>query len=400
VVREIVAIDLVGGPPFVDAVRRAWDDGDAVLPVDQRLPRPAREALFAAARPHRVVTEGARSVPVEAGAPPVETGTALVVATSGTTGVPKVVVHGHRSVEAHARAVHGRLGVDPGRDRWLACLPLAHLGGLGVVLRALVTGTPLDVVPGFDADLVQGAPHRLGTTLTSLVPTALDRIDPGGYRWVVLGGSADPVDRPANVVRTYGLTETGGGVVYDGRPLDGVEVRVGDGGAIALRGPVLADGLRQPDGRVEPIVDGDGWLATGDLGALGPDGRLQVEGRADELIVTGGENVWPTAVEAVLLRHPAVAEVVVVGRPDPEWGARVVAVAVAADATAPPDLMELRDHVRTELPAHAAPRQLVLVQGLPRTALGKVRRTVVAEALGSVPEWSGEPDPPGAPTGQ
>ncbi len=373
--RALVALDLPGGPAFVDALRRAWDRGDAVMPVDQRLPPPARRELLGSARPHTVVDgSAAHPTPFDPGAPLLEAGDALVVASSGSTGTPKLVVHTHHGIGAHARAVHEHLGVDPAGDRWLACLPLAHLGGLGVVLRSLVTGTPVDVLPAFDAIEVATAPARRGTTLVSLVPTALDRVDPAPFRWVVLGGSADPATRPANVVRTYGLTETGGGVVYDGVALPGVSVRVGPGGAVSIGGPTLARGLRAPSGEVAPVVGADGWLATGDLGAWTPDGRLVVHGRADDLIVTGGENVWPAAVEAALSTHPAVAEVAVAGRPDAEWGHVVVAVVVAAAGAEPPTLPELRDHVRSQLPAYAAPRRLVLVDALPRTALGKVRR--------------------------
>lgn len=392
--RDLVAIDLPGGPAFVDALRRAWDDGDAVVPVDPRLPEPARDVLVRSARPHVVVTSttttdpsGASGVdrrPLDASAPPMAGTDALVVATSGTTGAPKIIVHTRAGLAAHAAAVHDRLGVDPARDRWLACLPLAHLGGLGVVLRSLLTDTPVDVWPSFDADAVTAAPDRLGTTLVSLVPTALDRTDAQRFRWVVLGGAGDPAERAANVVHTYGLTETGGGVVYDGVPLAGTEVQIDDAGAIAVRGPSIARGSRRSDGTVDPATDVDGWLRTGDLGrwVTGPDAvaRLHVSGRADDLIVTGGENVWPSAVEAALITHPAVAEVAVAGRPDPEWGQRVVAVVVARRDHPPPTLAALRDHVAALLPATAAPRELLLVGALPRTALGKVRP-------GDLPIW-------------
>ncbi|MBX3283991.1 MAG: AMP-binding protein [Actinobacteria bacterium] len=374
--RELVALDLPGGPAFVRALQQAWDGGDAVFPLDQRLPQPARRQLLDAARPHAVV-EASGPTTWERAAPPVADDDAVVVASSGSTGAPKLVVHTHTGVAAHAWAVHQHLGVDPATDRWLACLPLAHLGGLGVVLRSIVTDTPVDVVPGFDAADVATAPAERGTTLVSLVPTALDRIDPEPFRWVVLGGSADPTDRPANVVRTYGLTETGGGVVYDGVPLPGVAVRVADDGTISIAGPTLARGLRADDGTTVPVAGADGWLATGDLGAWDDDGRLVVHGRADDLIVTGGENVWPATVEAVLATHPAVAEVAVLGRPDPAWGSAVVAVVVPVPHVDPPTLEHLRNHVRARLPAYAAPRRLVLVEALPRTALGKVARAAL-----------------------
>ncbi|QXC61677.1 AMP-binding protein [Aquihabitans sp. G128] len=339
-------------------------------------PRPGAQQLLAAARPHRVRTaDGDR--PGDPGAPTLHHTDALVIATSGTTGAPKLLVHTFDGLTAHARAVHAHLGVDADRDRWLACLPLAHLGGLGVVLRSLLTDTPVDVLPGFDAATVADAPRTLGTTLTSLVPTTLDRIDPSPYRWVVLGGSADPTVRPANVVHTYGLTETGGGIVYGGTPLPGAEVHVAADGAISLAGPMLARGRRTRDGTVVSLTDDQGWLATGDLGRWTAAGRLEVDGRADDLIVSGGENVWPATVEAALATHPKVAEVAVQGQPDPEWGQRVAAHVVPTDPADPPTLAELRAHAKATLPAHAAPRALVLSAGLPRTALGKVRRSAL-----------------------
>lgn len=351
---RLVVLEAVGTDGFVEALRQAWDDGDAVLPLDPRLPAPARADALEAARPDD----------------PVEPGDALVVVTSGTTGRPKAVVLTHGAVAASARATSARLDVDPGRDRWLACLPLSHVGGLSVVTRALVTGTPLTVQDGFDARAVESA-ARAGCTLTALVPTALTRIDPGLFRTILLGGQAPPRDRPAHVVATYGMTESGSGVVYDGVPLDGVEVRIAADGEIHLRGPMLLRCLR--DGS-DPKDDA-GWLPTGDLGSLAGDGRLQVHGRRGDLIITGGENVWPSAVERALATHPGVAEVAVTGRPDPEWGQVVVALVVASDPASPPSLSELRDCAKQTLPAFAAPRVVEVVAALPRTSIGKVRRS-------------------------
>lgn len=361
----LVAIDLPGGPAFVDALRRAWDRGDAVLPVDQRLPGPARALLLDALGPTSIVsTDGEARLD---GGRPVEPGDAVVVATSGTTGQPKGVVLTHDAVLASARATSGRLAVGP-TDHWLACLPLAHVGGLSVVLRSLLTGTRLTVLPGFDAAAVTTAAHD-GATLVSLVPTALARVDPALFRVIVLGGSRPPADRPANAVTTYGLTETGSGVVYDGRPLDGVEVRIADDGEVLLRCPMQLRAYR--DG--SSPVDAGGWLHTDDVGTIDEDGRLRVLGRRGDVIVTGGEKVWPDAVEAALAGHPAVAEVAVAGVADEEWGGRVVAwVVPRGDADV--SLDELRDHVRATLPAYAAPRELRIVRALPRTALGKVER--------------------------
>ncbi len=351
-------------PDFVTALERVWAAGDAAFPLDLRLPAAAQRAVLAAMAPARLVDADGGEHALDGGRP-VEGGDALVVATSGSTGTPKGVVLTHDAVAASAHATSRRLGVDPGRDRWLACLPLAHVGGLAVVTRALVTGTPLTVLPAPDPQAVAAA----GATLVSLVPTALARLDPAQFRVIVLGGSAPPQDLPPNAVTTYGLTETGSGLVYDGRPLDGVEVRMAPDGEILLRAPMLLRAYR--DGHDPKTADG--WFPTGDLGAWDGE-RLVVHGRRGDLIISGGENVWPEPVERVLARHPGVADVAVAGRADPEWGQRVVAYVVVAEAAPPPSLDALRDHVKQELPPWCAPRELVLLEALPRTALGKVRR--------------------------
>jgi o-succinylbenzoate---CoA ligase len=366
---RLVALDLPGGPAFVDALRAVWDRGDAALPVDQRLPAPGRAVLLDAMRPSSIIDASGDETSL-AGGYETEVGDALVVATSGTTGTPKGVVLTHDAVAASAVASSARLETVAG-DHWLACLPLSHVGGLSVVTRALHTGTRLTVLAGFDVDMVE----RSSATLVSLVPTALQRIDASRFRRILLGGAKPPGGLPPNVVTTYGMTETGSGVVYDGIPLDGVELRI-SAGEVHIRCPMLFRGYR--DGTV-PLVDGplvDGWFATGDAGHLDAEGRLVVEGRIGELIITGGENVWPQAVEAVLATHPEVRDVAVAGRPDTEWGEIVVAYVVTGDD--PPSLDELRDHVKASMPVYNAPRALVLVDEVPRTALGKIVRTTFA----------------------
>ena len=373
---ELVALDLPAGPGFVDALRAAWDAGDAVLPVDPRLPAPAAARLLDTLRPGRVVS--ARGVHRRTDGIPTEPGDARVVATSGTTGEPKGVVHTHASVEASARATSAGLGVDPASDRWVACLPLAHIGGLSVITRSLVTATPCTVLERFDPRAVEAEADN-GATLVSLVATVLGRMDVTGFRAVLLGGAAPPSELSANVVTTYGMTETGSGCVYDGRPLDGVELRIGDGsigaeGEILVRGPMLLRAYR--DGR-DPRIAG-GWLPTGDAGRLGDDGTLVVFGRIAEVIVTGAEKVWPAQVEDVLSAHPGIAEVAVWKRPDPVWGERVVAWVVPTDEAPVPELDELRDLVAAQVARWAAPRQVVVVGSLPRTPGGKVRRAELA----------------------
>jgi len=352
---RLVALDLPGGPGFVDALRDVWDRGDAALPVDQRLPRGAKAALLASMEVGVVIASSGAPVALDGGRP-VEPGDALVMSTSGSTGVPKGVVLTHAAVAASAVASSTRLGVTQD-DHWLACLPLAHVGGLAVVTRAMVMGTSLTVLPAFDPEAVLA----VGASHVSLVATALRRIDPGAFRTIVLGGAAPPSSLPENVVTTYGMTETGSGVVYDGQPLDGVDVRIDGTGQILLRGPMLLRAYR--DG-AEALADG--WLATGDVGRWLADGRLHVDGRRGDLIVTGGENVWPEPIEAVLRERPDLADVAVAGTPDEEWGQLVTAFV--------PRLETLRDAVKEQFPAYCAPRRLVVTAAIPRTALGKVRR--------------------------
>ncbi len=372
---ELVALDLPAGDDFVEGLRAAWDAGDAVLPLDPRLPPPARRRLVEAFRPSAIVDpDGHHPSP---GGRSVERGDALVVATSGTGGDPKGVVLTHDAVGASARSTSDRLEVDPGRDRWLSCLPLAHIGGLSVLTRSLLTGTPITVLDRFDPDVVERS-GAAGATLVSLVATALRRTDTSAFRAVLLGGAAPPELLPTNVVTTYGMTETGSGVVYDGLPLEDVELRIGDGsvgqpGEVLVRGPMLLRCYR--DGSDPKLVGG--WLPTGDAGRLAADGTLAVFGRMAEVIITGGEKVWPAPVEAVLSRHPGIDQVAVWKRPDPEWGERVVAWIVPRDLSAPPALGELRDLVGESLGRWAAPRELAMVESLPRTSSGKVRRAAL-----------------------
>ena len=379
---ELVALDLPGGPDFVDALQRVWDAGDAAFPIDRRLPTAEAARVMASIAPTAVIEADGERRSLEGGQPAAP-GDAVVVATSGTTGFPKGVVHTHDSVRASADATSTALNVDPSTDTWLACLPLAHIGGLAVVMRSLVTDTPVVAHDGFDAARVMEAIES-GVTLASLVTKALNEIDTTRFRTILIGGAAPPPERPSNVIATYGMTETGSGCVYDRYPLDGLEMQIASDDHIQLRGPMLLRAYRgnlDGAGFVErdPRID-DGWFDTGDLGRWRDDGLIHVEGRAGDVIVTGGEKVWPSRVEPLLEAHPGIAELAVVGRPDPDWGHQVTVVAVAAadttatGATAPPSLDELRELVKADLPVWYAPRALEWVDALPRTALGKIRR--------------------------
>lgn len=353
---------------MVDRIRRAWDEGDAIFPLDQRLPAPARAMVMDAVKPTKVATVNDET---NISGTFVETGDAVVVATSGTTGRPKAVVLTLDAVVASAQATSQRLGVTSS-DKWLACLPPSHVGGLSVILRSIVTNTPLIAVPSFSAEAYDAA-AREGATLVSLVSTALQRVDNTKFRTIVLGGARPPKDRPANTVTTYGMTETGSGVVYDGVPLENVDIEIRES-IIYLKAPMLMRVYR--DG-VSPLTH-DGWLRTGDIGAF-ENGRLTVEGREGDLIITGGENVWPEDVEAAIRTSPMVTDVCVAGVPDDEWGQLVTAWIVANEQT--PSLEDIRSHVKETLPAHCAPRHIEIVSEIPRTSLGKPKR---AELIRSV----------------
>lgn len=358
---KLTALNLPGSPDFVHALQSVWERGDAVFPLDRRLPAAAQRSMLQGFGVATVISEDGETALSDG--EPIEPGDALVIATSGSSGPPKAAVLTHAAVEASAQATSERLQVTD-NDHWLACLPLAHVGGLSVITRSLITGTTLTVIDGFDADVVSASE----ATLVSLVATALQRIDPSLFRAIVLGGARPPVDRPPHCIATYGLTETGSGVVYNGKPLNSVEIEIRDG-EVHVRGPMLLRCYR--DG-TSPLTS-DGWLPTGDLGFLRDDGSLHVEGRRGDVINTGGEKVWPDDVERQLIQHPDIHDVAVTGLPDNEWGQIVAAFVVSARPNL--SLDEIRAHCRAQLPGYALPKQLELVEAIPRTALGKIRRS-------------------------
>ncbi len=362
---ELVCLDLPAGPSFVEQINRAWDMGDAVFPLDQRLPETLRQRVLDSVAPTVVVSASGERTKLPGR--PTEPGDAVVVATSGSTGEPRGVVLTHTAIQASASATSARLGVTDA-DTWLACLPLSHVGGLSVVLRSILFGTAVQVAPSFSVDIYDSS-ARQGCTLVSLVSTALLRIDPSKYRKILLGGSPPPIQLPDNVVTTYGLTETGSGVVYDGRPLDGVDIRIVDQ-EIQLRCPMMMRQYR--DG--SSSLTTDGWLPTGDLGFFENE-LLCVSGRRSDLIVSGGENIWPHVVEQSLSTCDAIIDVCVTATVDPEWGQVVTAWVVSSNDR--PSLKQLRDHVKETLPAFCAPRLLHFVDVIPRTSLGKPIRSLL-----------------------
>jgi o-succinylbenzoate---CoA ligase len=365
------------GQAAVAMIDDVWGAGDAALPLDPTLSDAVAERIAAGLGAHAVRdADGERDL--EDGVE-VPHGTALVIRTSGTAGAARGVVISHSALDAGVAASVDRL--DAGAARWLGVLPVHHIAGLLVVLRARAAGTPPVLHDRFDAATVTGA---TAATHIALVPTMLHRlldrgVDVGRFEGILLGGAAPPPDllarataAGARVTVSYGMTETCGGCVYDGVPLDGVAVAIDPDGRVLLRGTVLADGYRV-GARLVPLRDAGGWFRSNDVGRF-DDGRLVVTGRSDDIVVSGGVNVATTEVAAVLRTHPRVADAAVIGVADAEWGLRVVAYVVATDATAPPAPEDLRAHVRATAPAAMVPRQVEVVASLPRTALGKVDR--------------------------
>ena len=361
-VKRLVALDMPANVEFANHVRNAWGAGDAVFPIDQRLPQVAKDSLVKQFKPS-VLIDGTGSIVTLANSQPTEEHDALVIATSGSTGNPKGVVHTHDSIRALLNMSQARLQTDSS-THWLLCLPVSHVAGFSVLARSIVFGNPISILPKFDEDELKAAANN-GATHVSLVPTALNRIDPAIFDTILLGGAAAPPDLPANVITTYGMTETFGGIAYNAMPLDGVEVRVTDE-HIAVRSPSLFRTYRGAN--TTDLIDR--WYQTGDSGTFA-NGVLQVFGRSDDMIITGGENVWPSAVEKIVSAIPGIKRVVVSGIDDAKWGQRVVAWIVSSNAVAP-SLENIRQHVKQQLPSFCAPSELRVVREIPTTSLGQV----------------------------
>lgn len=315
----------------------------------------------------------------------------LVVETSGSTGRPKRVVLPRAAVRASGRATAARLG---GEGAWLLALPAAYVAGAQVVCRSLAAGHAPTLVEEHDSLAAAVAAMPAVDRYVSLVPTQLRRAleDPDSLgalrdvRAVLLGGGpvdADLRERAAaagvRTVATYGSAETAGGCVYDGVPLDGVGLALAADGRIRLAGPTLFERYDgDPALTAEVLVDG--WFHTADAGRLDEDGRLQVLGRVDDVVVTGGVNVPAPAVAARLRAHPELADAEVVGVPDAEWGHRLVALVVGARV---PSLEVLRDWVGEVHPRTWAPREVLVLDAVPQLGNGKPDRQALRRLAGA-----------------
>jgi O-succinylbenzoic acid--CoA ligase len=347
------------------------------VPIDLRLRKAERAPRMAGARlvlEEPVSGSAATPVPLELEA------IATMMYTSGTTAGPKPVLLTYGNWLWNAVGSALALGLEGG-ERWLCPMPLAHVGGLSIQIRSLIYGTTVLLHERFDTAAALDAlmDPAEGVTVVSLVPTMLARLldaglrEPPSLRWALLGGG--PIapalleragEAGVPVAPTYGMTEACSQIATAGIPLFGFEVRIAADGEVLVRGPAVARGS----------LSDDGWLHTGDLGSLDEQGRLSIEGRKADTIVSGGENVAPVEVEAALLEHPAVADAAVLGLPDPEWGEAVVArVVLRAGSLAGSDAAEeLRRHCVARLAPFKVPKRFELVESLPRSVTGKLLR--------------------------
>jgi o-succinylbenzoate---CoA ligase len=363
--------------------------GAALLPLGPRLTAEERAAIVGAEDPIIDLDDPGQLTQTEADLPLLGEhdmdDVCCRVLTSGSTGTPRPVPLSYGNFLWNAVGSGFNIGVQP-TDRWLCCVPLSHIAGLGIVMRSVIYGTAAVVHDGFDVDRVGEALEGDGITQISLVATMLTRLleagaDLSGPRAILVGGGPVPegpleeaIAKGATVVQTYGLTETCSQVTTlapadakrkigsAGRPLLTTHLRILDG-EILVQGPTVAPGS----------ADADGWLHTGDLGHIDEEGFLYVSDRIDDMIVSGGENVVPAEVEEGLLRHPQVAEAAVIGREDPEWQQAVTAVVVLeGDAAVSPD--DLRRHCAESLAGFKVPKRVELASALPRTPSGKLMR--------------------------
>lgn len=332
------------------------------------------------------------------------------ILTSGTSGAPRALGFTRDALAASASAVASRLDLTAG-DRWGLCLSLGHIGGLSLVVRAVMTGASVRVWPAFDAGAVTRAVLDGQVTHLAVVPVMLRRIlsrlagerVPATLRCVLVGGAAasralldEAWAAGLPVATTWGMTETASQVATApprlarrhpgtaGRPLRGLGVRVAAAapGTLEVRGPTLASAaIRGPGAHPEPLdTDPDGWFSTRDLGRIDSDGLVWIEGRADAIIVSGGLNVSPSEVERVIEALPGVREAVVFGLPDEEWGEVVAAVVEGDPAVVNAEAVDR--HCRTRLARARCPSRIVVVDSLSRTWTGKVMRSRVSERYG------------------
>lgn len=409
----VAALSLAPGPQAATALFGLWKAGFVAVPLHERLSAEETNYALRLLRPALRLDDRGEPAPARprghalsfADFPEVS----AVLLTSGSSGAPKAVGLTTRALAASVAGAAHRLSLRPGAC-WGLCLSLGHVGGLALLLRALATGASVRCWPTFDARAVADAVLAGQVTHLSVVPVMLRRLldalggrkAPASLRCVLTGGAA--ASRPllerawragVPAAPTWGMTETASQIATAppelarrppgtaGPPLPDLEVRADAAGRLHVRGPTLAAALvRAPDAPPEPLpLDADGWFRTPDTGRVDADGHVHVEGRADDVITTGGLNVAPREVERVIEAMPGVGEAVVFGVPDPDWGQVVAAVVEAADGDVAPEGVDR--HCRARLVRGRCPSRIRVVDALPRTQTGKVMRARVAERFGA-----------------
>jgi len=386
---QAAALALSPGLDFAVAAHGLLKLGAIIVPLHPDLPEAERARSASLAEAEHLITDPSWLSGPEADLPLLGehdlSDPLCRIFTSGTSGEPRAVELTYGNILWSAVGSAFNLGVDP-EDRWLCCMPLAHVGGLSILLRSAIYGTAAVIHEGFDAERIADSFDREGVSVLSLVATTLNRLLAAGApieraRVVLVGGGPVPeavleeaADRGAAVVQTYGLTEAASQVTAlppgdarrklgsAGRQLLTTHLRIGDG-EILVQGPTVSPGC----------LDEDGWLRTGDTGWIDDEGFLYVSGRRGDLIVTGGENVAPAEVESVLLGHPAVADAAVVGRPDAEWQEAVTAMVVLREGARVAG-EDLRSFCRGRLASFKVPKSVEFVSLLPRNEAGKLLR--------------------------
>jgi O-succinylbenzoic acid--CoA ligase len=363
-VNSLLALDFELGPALERAIRDAVDHQSAFTVLDRRLAPRRRDEQLAILGATHVLDEKGRTT--RSHGQPVDDDIGLVILTSGSSGEPKAVELTWDALRASADMTQSTLRVDGASPVWFPCLPACHIGGLAVLLRAILSDATLHW--GVDDD-IDSAPLR-GATHIALVRPQLLRHDTSGYAKVLLGGAKPPVVLPENVIATWGMTETGSGVIYDGTPLPGVEVASVQG-ELCVRTPTLFRSYRTSPRPHVVGPDGlDDWFPTGDGGDV-VNGIVSVRGRLGFVINTGGEKLWPEELEAVLGRLPGVRDIAVTGVDDAQWGQRVVALVVGDGTNLD---RPIADAAREAIGPWAKPKEVRYVAAIPRTTNGKIRR--------------------------
>ena len=362
---KLVAINLELSPNLFQVISNFVETRQAFCILDRRIsPELQRDQLKQLGATHLLSEDGEVSLDQGAG---VDEETGLVMLTSGSSGTPKAAELSWTALEASARLTSSRLTSGTSAT-WVPALPPNHIGGLAVLLRAAFGYANLC----WTDELEKGP--ELGATHISVVRAQLARYDLAKYHYVLLGGAKPPSELSENVLPTWGMTETGSGIVYGGIPLDEVLVSSIEG-ELVVKSPTLFTRYREQDRRT--IVGPDGssdWFPTGDGGAV-TDGVVRVFGRIGSVINTGGEKVWPEQLEAILGQHKSVSEVAVTSLEDPIWGEAIVAVVVSDQEVALESLSELAE---TQIGPWAKPKHLLITKSLPRTTNGKLQRNVLA----------------------